>query len=153
MSTQNSKPNYSEKSKNRYFDQTVFPKSEFLEFTAKYTSHIGMFPSQLLFKDRLTFQSIYENYSKVVIAYYVYIAVAMFAALIGLLQEQPLRMGEIFKNVATTLLCSVSLGRMLALRLNPAFVKNVKFMIEFEKIIQSTEDDQVYRGYICRISA
>lgn len=104
-----------------------------------------MFPSQLLFKDRLTLQSIYENYSKIVVVYYVYITVAMFVALIGLLQEQPLRMGEIFKNVATTLLCSVSLGRMLVLRLNPAFVKNVQYMIEFERIIQSTEDDRVDR--------
>lgn len=102
-----------------------------------------MFPSQLLFKDRLTLQSIYENYSKAILVYYVYIAVAMFVALIELLQEQPLRMGEIFKNVASTLLCSVSLGRMLVLRLNPAFVKNVKYMIEFERIIQSTEDDRV----------
>ncbi|XP_066140759.1 odorant receptor 10-like [Euwallacea fornicatus] len=126
---------------------SIYPPSEFLRWSAIFTSHIGMFPSELLFSGNKLHQSVYELYSKIVVVYYIYITISMFVALGYLLLENPVRMSEVFKNSTTTILCATAIGRQFAMRVHPAFLKILRFIVDSEQDLMCTDDKKVLKLY------
>ncbi|XP_066259182.1 odorant receptor 10-like [Euwallacea similis] len=112
-----------------------------------FTSHIGIFPSELLFSNNKFCQTAYELYSKIIVVYYIYITISMFLALGFLLMEDPVKMSEVFKNSTTTILCATAVGRQFVMRLHPAFLKILRFIIDNEQDLMCTDDKKVLKIY------
>ncbi|XP_019757135.1 odorant receptor 30a [Dendroctonus ponderosae] len=108
---------------------------------------MGIFPWQLMFERNKTYQNLYNLYSKLILSYYMYVTVSMWLALVFLCLEDTLRIPEITKNITVSVICTVTIIRLFVMKLHPAFLRNITFIIDAEQYILSSNDAEVHRIY------
>ncbi|XP_050293299.1 odorant receptor 33c-like isoform X2 [Anthonomus grandis grandis] len=113
-------------------------------------SLLGIFPWQFIFTENPIFQKAYKYYSNVTLSYLALFIFGAYVELLFLFHEETLRIDEIMRNLCVTLLCTVTIIRVVIMRVKPHFRNIIQEIIDKEHEIFTSSNDEtildIYRG-------
>lgn len=111
----------------------MLPKNEHLKVAMYINTILGVWPVIT----NLKLREYYNIYSKVVFVYFILFIIRAYIKLYYILADDILDKSEIFANLATTLLCSITILRVFALKTS-RILNIINFIIRAEDRIKST---------------
>lgn len=122
----------------------IFPENKHLKVTMFVNSLIGVWP--FIFENNPKLKKSYNYYSKLIFTSNFLAVIRAYVKLFIYLTEDVLNTNEIFENLATTLLVTVSVVRVLAMK-SAGINKIVRNIIEVEENIYASNDKNIITIY------
>nr|QXE93244.1 odorant receptor 18 [Eucryptorrhynchus brandti] len=123
--------------------------SEFihLKLPALLTSLVGVFPPQFIFEEDLKLRRIYHRYAKFILGWYVLVLASSYIEVCILCSEKPIRIEELCRNLAITLIFTMTLIRHMFIKFKLEFRNMIEFVTNMEKSMKNITDKMIKKIY------
>ncbi|XP_074026902.1 odorant receptor 10 isoform X2 [Leptinotarsa decemlineata] len=122
----------------------IFPKNEHLKVCMYANALLGVWP--YIFENNPTLRKLYNIYSKATFTYYLLYILTAIIQLVILLTRQEINVKEVFANLAITLLYSVTIMRVYAIK-STRMRNIIKEIMDLEDKTMASGDKQIIEIY------
>lgn len=121
----------------------VYPDIKFLKISTIGSSLLGIFPEEYMFKKNKQYRKIYGIYSYFTLAFFMFFTLLFYIQFFFIVTADVIKFDELGRNLSVSLNCTMTIIRVIFMRLHPDYKKLIQYIIKSEKYMFSTKDSEV----------
>lgn len=121
----------------------VYPDIKFLKISTIGSSLLGIFPEEYMFKNNEQYRKFYGIYSYFTLAILMFITLLFYIQFFIIISADVIKFDELGRNISVALNCTMTIIRVVFMKVHPGYKKLIQHIIKRETYIFSTKDSKV----------